>query len=235
MEIYNYSELDKSILGDPINPDKGSRGDVYRYGDIAIKKYKKVSYDCDNIQLDMFENLREIQLPAFVELIDCTTEMVENEREPYDIYGRPNKREVVSAYSARFYETSNESMIDKPLDYTLSSLYELRKLLKELSDREISIVDSHFENCIVTENGLVIIDPDFYRIRKNPYKINEKRIRDYLYDLWFEEYKDESLTHFETDYVIDDVLKGSIDDVIERVRTLEGRTPREVLDRKLQR
>ena len=231
MEIYNYSELDKSVLGEPINPDKGSRGDVYRYGDIAIKKYRNVSYDCDNIQLDMFENLREIQLPAFVELIDCTTEVVEDERETYDIYGRPNKREVVSAYSSRFYETSDEFMIDKPMDYTLNSLYEFKKLVEELNKKDIVIADSHGENLIVTDNNIVIIDPDFYRKHKNPDKINQKRVKEYLRELWLDEYDRE----FETEYVIKNLLKGSIDETIDRIKSSNESTPRKLLARELKR
>lgn len=231
MEIYNYSELDNSVLGKPINPDKGSRGDVYRYGDIAIKKYRSVSYDCDNIQLDMFENLREIQLPAFVELIDCTTEVAEDERETYDIYGRPNKREVVSAYSSRFYETSDEFMIDKPMDYTLNSLYEFKKLVEELNKKDIVIADSHGENLIVADNNIVIIDPDFYRKHKNPDKINQKRVKEYLRELWLDEYDRE----FETEYVIKNLFKGSIDETIDRIKSSNESTPRKLLARELKR
>jgi hypothetical protein len=229
MEDIIYSELDTTGLEEI---GAGSNGTVYRYDDVAIKVYDNVSYDSKNIDIDIFDDLRDIDLDSFIKLIDCSTILCEK-----DSYCPKNRdkychreKEIVRAYSSMYVEPSKELLIDKPIDYTLNSLYEFKSLLEELNQKKILIGDAHQNNCVITDDRLVIVDPDLYRYHPNPDKINVKRIKEYIVSIWLDEYKVEDYYDLRrlSDYFKGSTIEESITNMKEKVKS---RTPRELLDK----
>ena len=226
MEYVDYNNLDLSeleLIG------SGSFGEVYKCDDLAIKIYDSATYDCDNIHIDIFEDLRDIDLPGFLKLVDYSTVMCRKEKLSKKRDYNVDEKEVINAYSSKFIEASKEKMIDKPIEYTLNTLYEFKKVLDELNKRKILISDPHNENVIINDNNLVIIDPDLYRYHPNPDKMNNKRIKEFIIDLWCEEY---GVYEHKNWYNIGEYFEGSnmedcIKNMKEKVRT---KTPRECLD-----
>ncbi len=230
MEYVDYCELDITKL-DPIG--SGSNAEVYKYDDLAIKVYDDASFDCKNIQIDIFEDLRDIDLPGFIKLVDydtvtCQKERFYKKRREYSV----EEKEVIYAYSSKYIEKSNEKMIDKPIDYTLESLYEYKKLLEELNKRKILISDMHEENIIVSDSNAVIIDPDLFRYHPSPEKMNVKRIKDYIIYLWCNEYGLDSINSW---YTIPEYFGGpDLDTCINNIKTkAKVKTPRELMDKDL--
>jgi tRNA A-37 threonylcarbamoyl transferase component Bud32 len=95
---------------------------------------------------------------------------------------------MITAYSYDYIKTINKKMIDLPMDYTLSSMYELKKFVEFLNNNNVLICDSSAANCLVTEDKLVVIDPDHYEINNKCEEENLKEMNLYLVDLWCEEY-----------------------------------------------
>ena len=99
-----------------------------------------------------------------MELIDYSSVICKNPMDSLAI-SFPS-RKIVRAYSYKYIEESPIKSIDLPIEYSLRSLYELNKFIKELNKRGIQIVDAHGSNCIPSKNNIVIIDPDSYMLSR---------------------------------------------------------------------
>ena len=180
--IFDYDE--SNLIG------VGKYASVYKSGDTAVKVFDQVDFRSETIDENLFNELKEIELNGFIKLYDYSIEMCSSDSKHKSPYAK--KKRIVSSYTSKYYKPSKEMMIDKPMEYTINSLYELKKVYEELNNRGIEIVDAHQENVIITEDNLVIIDPDRFYFSNYPNYINEKRIIEYIISLWKEEYKNSS-------------------------------------------
>ena len=232
--LNDNSKIYRQMLGEPIG--EGLYGEVYKHGNIAIKRFYDTYYGDNNIDIEMFNKLKEINNRCFIDLLDCDTK-VNGISTIYLPNNRKIKKEkvIVTSYSSRFIEESKVKSIDKNVDYTLESLYEMMKLLQELNNKGIIIWDAHGDNCIASDNEIVIIDPDQYKFSEDTEIINLRRIKDYVSDLWRKElFGDKrSIEYFELKNIL---FKGSLDETINNIKHEVGnKTPREYLDKKLKR
>ena len=227
MEYVDYDSLDVSeleLIG------SGSCADVYKLDDLAVKVYNTTSYSCCNIDVDIFEGLRDIKLPGFIDLVDystvtCRKDNSYSKKKSFNV----EEKEVINAYSSKLINKSNEKMIDKPIDYTLETLYEFKRVVEELNKRNILISDSHEENVIVSDSNLVIIDPDLYRHHDSPDKMNLKRIKEYISSLWISEYGANNINN--VSYIPDYFAGSDLDTCIENIKVrAKVKTPRELID-----
>lgn len=154
---------------------------IYKVGDKIIKRYKDGEDDYVRLQKEVFDILKKSNLPAFMKLRDVYTEDVQ-------LFVDDDFKEMITAYSYDYIETINKKMIDLPMEYTLSSMCELKKLVEFLNNNNVLIGDSSAANCLVTEDNLVVIDPDYFEINDKCEEENLKEINHYISDLWCEEY-----------------------------------------------
>ena len=163
-------QLDNVIRSNLIG--HGSNAYVYKNGSLSYKEYMDGCYN--RIKREVFESLKDIDHPNFIKL--------------RDLYHIDDK---VMGYSYDYVNQSDKLMIDMPIDYTYQTLYQLRSLLSELSKRKILIDDENYNNVIVGNDSLVIIDPDMYRCHKSEDYVKRENISlimGYLTTLWGEEY-----------------------------------------------
>ncbi|MBO4245388.1 MAG: hypothetical protein J5892_01455 [Bacilli bacterium] len=223
----NYSDIDTSNLE---KIGEGYHSVVFKYEDIAIKVYHSTTYNSiGNINLELFEKLKEIQSKAFMELIDYSIILCKDE---YCLSGNLHpKRRLIRAYSYKYLPKLPIKSIDMPIDYSLKSIYELKKFMLELNKKGIKIRDAHSENCIPTSDNIVIIDPDDYVLTNQDVTDNNiSEIREYLFDLWLEEYGLNN--HEQKNKLIDIFNDYDIEKDVERVsHEFKAKTPRKILDR----
>jgi hypothetical protein len=150
----------------------GNNAQVYKDGNLSYKEYMDDCYS--RIKREVFESLKDINHPNFIKL--------------RDLYHIDDK---VMGYSYDYVKSSDNLMIDMPIEYTYQNLYQLKSLLNELNKRKILIDDENYNNVIVGNDSLVIIDPDMYRIHNSEDYVrreNTSLLIGYLTTLWGEEY-----------------------------------------------
>ena len=102
--------------------------------------------------------------------------------------------------------------------------------------RRVAIRDAHGENVLVTENGLVVIDPDMYYSSPEVHNTNLQNVNEYIVDLWGDEYglsygdKENRNKIRELFYYTD--VDSYIDMMIPR---LNEKTPRDLIEKVLSR
>jgi 5-methylthioribose kinase len=125
-------------------------------------------------------------------------------------------------------------MIDMPMDYTINTLYEFDKIIKFLNKEKILIGDSHAGNVIITDDNLVIIDPDYYEFNDKASRRNRELINFYITDLWAIEY---GLYNYFDKKALNDILyKGYMQDYLkENIKRLDEKTPRDLIEKTLRK
>jgi len=225
VEIYDSGkviEFENALLY-----DEGYYGEVYKDGDLMIKKYMSERSDYyDRLSPAIFDILSDISSPAFINLIDSFKTKVRLFPDDYDI-------DMLTGYTSEFIETRKGLMVDLPMEYTLHTLYEFRKLLKILNDNNILIADTNRNNSIVGFDNLVIIDPDCYEFNEiscDIEKENMESINRYLLSKWVAEMRitDKAVAEKIREKLFD-YEKGDYLDVMSK--RLRAKTPRDVINR----
>ena len=202
--------------------------DLYFDGDKLIKVYDDDKAP-SHVRLTegVFKSLSSINCDAFLKLRDCYVEELN-----LDGY----LDDAVTAYSYDYIENVDKKMIDMPMEYTIESLYRFRELVELLNMRRVAIRDAHGENVLVTENGLVVIDPDMYYSSPEVHNTNLQNVNEYIVDLWGDEYglsygdKENRNKIRELFYYTD--VDSYIDMMIPR---LNEKTPRDLIEKVLSR
>ena len=166
-------ENDVTLLG------SGMCGNAIKCNDIVIKRYFD---DCfiNRIYGDVFDKLKTIDNDCFIKLLDKKMTTIHGE-------------EKVQEYTYKYINKLNDLMIDLPMEYTYETLHQYQLILQKLNKLKISIFDANEDNAIVSNNGLVIIDPDLYSFDKSDYikglkDHNKEYITLYISELWREEF-----------------------------------------------
>lgn len=67
------------------------------------------------------------------------------------------------AYSMKELSDDGLDILDTSIDFFLESIANIEELFNTLTELNIRIMDSRYDNTIVNEKGITIIDPDKYR------------------------------------------------------------------------
>lgn len=148
-EIFDLEKGDMQYL------NHGSCANVYYNQDIIFKEYfPKTPIGC-RISEEMFDILKTIIHPCFLNL--------------FDIYGdfrfsESIKQEVfqVNSYTGKYYQDDYVNVLEECKDYILDNFRQLEKLIEIFTDNGIAIYDVKRDNIILRRNGMVMIDPDFF-------------------------------------------------------------------------
>lgn len=144
--------------------NKGNCATVDYNHDIIFKQYFPSTELGHRLKACVFDILKDIDNPHFIELIDIYA----NDSLLKLIFNKLWEEDfIVDAYSAKYYENENINVLTQPVDYLLDNIRELEILLGIFSSNAILVDDIHSENVIYTPQKMIIIDPDWFRIYKD--------------------------------------------------------------------
>ena len=135
----------------------GCNSNIYRDGDMVYKKYTQYANENYRIKEKMFEELKKIDYDFFIKL--------------YDLFvGEDNK---VNSYTCNYIKETKEYLTRDDLQMIFNCLNEMQKdFIHELSSKNILMDDPNTSNLLISDNKLVIIDPDCYFFGYNDYERN---------------------------------------------------------------
>lgn len=139
---------------------RGSCAKVYLYNDIIFKKYNEDIPYFYRMDLKLFEILKQIKNPHFIELYNIYTRNIS-----FYEYMK-TKKDIryfdTLAYTAKYYPDDKVNILFESKDYLLENLYELEKLFNTFSNLGICVNDTKYSNTILNREKIVLIDPDLY-------------------------------------------------------------------------
>lgn len=124
----------------------GDYGRVYRYDDKVIKILNNPG---TIMQYKVVSTIKNLKLSNFYEI--------------YDVLSCENtKCKSFAGTISKYYEGTIADVLTTPSDYLLDSYYHLSNSFYTLGQNGIAVSDFYSNNCILTENGITVIDVDLY-------------------------------------------------------------------------
>lgn len=154
-------KLDKRNMKYLVN---GSFGNVYFDEEKILKVYHPECIDPfeGKITLEVFDILKEIHHPNFIELLD-----IYNNLDLLTLFCRKfnliNSFQI-DAYTAKYYQKEDINPLLESKDYLLDNLREIDQLCTLLTKLRIRLDDLRAGNTIFTKEKMIIIDPDYFRL-----------------------------------------------------------------------
>lgn len=191
--------------------DAGFSGSVYTNGKQIFKEYTS-GYPDLRIKEDVFNILKTFRCQNFIELYD----LIQNRESIQSLwYYWKLGNFKIDGYTGKYYAGNGEvNVVLEPKDYLLENIYQIEKLFHKFARERICVYDLKRENSIVSKEGIIIIDPDMFRIEKKRRGIielyNKQQLVNFIYSLLTVEAE----TQFEISncisYLFYGLLKGSI-------------------------
>lgn len=127
--------------------------------DIIFKEYYSETAPSCKLSPKMFDMLKQINNPHFIELFDIYSdfdfiELVKNKMELLPF--------IVDAYTAKYYPDNSVNALYEQKDYILDNFRELEILFDIFSQNKICTDDIKKSNTIISKTGIIIIDPDLF-------------------------------------------------------------------------
>jgi len=180
MGLYNKSFCELNINLDEIkriNKDMVTNAFIYRYRDIVLKKY----WYCTEYAIsdDVFDKLCTIDNKHFIKLYELFTIISDDKyEEKYTKYQQGKSFFCKDGYTAKYYHPDSINPLLEQSAYLIKSIEGLKELVDILSNSRIMMTDTKVGNTIIQNNGIIIIDPDYYmlssqdinNIKNNNYK-----------------------------------------------------------------
>ncbi len=146
-----------------INENMVTNAFIYRYKDIIIKKY----WYCTEYAIsdDVFDKLCTIDNHYFIKLYELFTIISDDEYEKmYTRYQKGKSFFNKDGYIAKYYQPDSINPVMEQSSYLIKSIEGLKELVDILSNSRIMMTDTKVGNTIIKNNGIIIIDPDYYRL-----------------------------------------------------------------------
>ena len=205
--------------------NEGMCAKLYRLDDIVLKIYK---FDCTYkyyIRKSMFNKLKELNIPNIVELLD------------YYYYYKSKLYKLLppDAYTMKYVEDDNISILNTNVEYLLETISSLEKTCLKLSKNKIEINDAHSKNIIFNKNGATLVDVDsfcFSRLKsfQKLFLYNQKQIVKYLKSRLINEYNSMNIYTYKLNYLLDfNSLTSNISITDELKKIMDKKTPIESL------
>lgn len=148
--------------------DSGGFANIYFDGEKILKVYHLDSLNPfqGKITLEVFDLLKEIKHPNFMELLDIYSEL--------NLFGRLYRKFnfsdefFIHAYTAKYYRKDDINPLLENKDYLLDNLNGIDHLCTLLTKLRIRLDDLRTENTIFTNEKMIIIDPDYFRLTTSP-------------------------------------------------------------------
>ena len=152
----NYKKIKLSAM-EYLN--SGECAKVFYNKEIIFKEYySKTRLNC-RLSEKMFDILKKINNPHFIELFDIYSdfdfiELLKNKLKILPF--------IVDAYTAKYYPDDSINVLFEHKDYILDNFKELEVLFRIFSENMICTDDIKKDNTVISKDGIVIIDPDLF-------------------------------------------------------------------------
>ena len=147
--------------------------------EVIFKEYFPETELCYRINDKVFNILKNINNPHFIELFDLYSDFNFIELLKNKVGILPF---VVDAYTAKYYPDNSVNVLLEHKDYILDNLKELEVLFETFSENMIRTVDIKRDNTVIGKDGIVIIDPDlFYTMHSSREFISKLNKKNLLY------------------------------------------------------
>lgn len=176
MAYYNRNHK-KFKINDIEYLNSGECAKVLYNKDIIFKEYYSETYHHCRINEKMFDILKNVNNPHFIELYDiyCDFDFIELLENKIGILPF-----VVDAYTAKYYPDDSVNVLYEHKDYILDNFMELENLFDIFTKNMICTDDIKKENTVISKESIIIIDPDlFYTMEKSKESIsalNKKKL-----------------------------------------------------------
>ena len=154
---FKFNNNDMHLLN-----NHGNCGYIYTDGNIIFKIYKKDLPEKYKIFPTVFDELKKINNPHFIELQTLYT----NKK----IFSKFR----VDAYTAKYYPEDSTNILYRRTEYLLDNFYEIELLFNTLTNNHILTDDVRRVNTILGNNTIVIVDPDQFLVTVDSLKYISK-------------------------------------------------------------
>lgn len=158
----NYKKLK---LNDMEYLNSGECAKILYNKEMILKKYYYSTELNYRLSEKMFDLLKNINNPHFIELIDIYSdfnfiELLKNKMGILSFF--------VDAYTAKYYPDNSINVLLEHKDFILDNIKELEVLFRTFSENMICTDDIKRDNTVIGKDDIVIIDPDlFYTIESS--------------------------------------------------------------------
>lgn len=140
----DFDKIQKDLIS-----DIGSQGLIYKWNDECIKFYYSEQPRCIKIHTKKnFEFYKWLNLENYCKLHE-------------EFYREPNLKKI-GAYTMEYYEPSDISLLDMPIEYIIENFEIQYRNSMILAENKISTHDLHEKNIIIGDNNMTVIDFDSY-------------------------------------------------------------------------
>lgn len=137
----------------------GGCANIWHDSNIVFKEYFCDTVPVLRLSCEMFDFLKTINDPHFIELYDIYSKMSLLKLFKYK---RDSQFFTVDAYTAKYYPDNSVNVLTAPVDYILDNFRELDILFDVFTKHQVVTCDIKRENSILSHDGIVIIDPDLF-------------------------------------------------------------------------
>ena len=164
MAYYNRN-YEKLKLKDMKYLNCGECAKILHNEKIILKEYFSDTVHYYRLNEKMFDILKEINNPHFIELFDIYTDFSFTELLKNKIGIMPFS---IDAYTAKYYQDNSVNVLLESKDYILENFKELEALFNIFSKNMVCTDDIKKDNTVIGKDGIVIIDPDLFYTINSP-------------------------------------------------------------------
>ncbi len=144
---------------------------VYRYNDdLCFKRYDSgITLNDNFLKTSIYEDLKNIK---HFNLVDIKKLLYEDKTYQY----------MADAYILSYYEEIYNDFLEIPSEYLLYNMEKMLELIKKISAYKIRLHDLKRDNIILTENNIVLINPDrwYYKFKDSEKEIERLNINNIM-------------------------------------------------------
>lgn len=207
---FDFDKLAKDLIN-----DTGCQGYVYRYGNNQCIKFY-FSEQPRGLQIytkEKFDFFKNLDLENY-----CSLDTV--------LY-RDETLKKIGAFIMQYYESSDVSILDMPIEYILHNFEIHYRNAEILSENRILMHDLHKKNVIIGNENMTIIDFDsYYKQRISRYKSllrkNTIILLELMKSLYLEELKRQELNSPKAVLLLEDIYSYSDEPVKQLSKKLKG-------------
>ena len=164
MVFYNNNLDEYNLCEDSLKYiNKGYCGSVYKIDgtDKILKTYNDETVSYYRINNEMFETIKALNNSHIMKI--------------YDILYKNKEADIIEAYIGEYIKSDNVDVMLKETDYLLENIKEVEDLSQKLNEHNILLDDMTYNNVILTDSKIVLIDMDSWKNIKSS-KEETKRI-----------------------------------------------------------
>lgn len=151
-------------LKDSIAFAHGACANLYKYDEIIYKKYYRYIKENLRMSKELFKIVKELNNEHTYKLLEIYL----------------NEIDETVAYTYYYIEKNNIDLLTIPSEYIIKNYFEMKQLVDILTDYQVELKDIKKDNTIITNDSIIFIDMDCFKITKeNKDKLKKKNIEEF--------------------------------------------------------